>query len=152
MAKYLSRAKRLDQAMAPMGDSQTIVEGILEVMENAEVPRWELLTGAADTIEGGKSEVECLKEELEGWYDNLPENFQNGMKGDELQEAIDALDTLVESMDEAISDIGDIVATAEKSAKGKEPMDLEETMDTLRSIIEKIEEFSCPDVMFPGMY
>ena len=41
--------------------------------------------GAVDTI----SE---LRDELESWYDNLPENFQNGDKGSALQEAMDALD------------------------------------------------------------
>ena len=36
---------------------------------------------------------EALKDELQEWYDNLPENFQNGSKGESLQEAIDALES-----------------------------------------------------------
>lgn len=35
-----------------------------------------------------------LSEELRDWYDNLPESFQNGSKGDMLQEASDALEGL----------------------------------------------------------
>lgn len=34
-----------------------------------------------------------LRDELQNWYDNLPENFQNGDKGSQLQEAIDNLET-----------------------------------------------------------
>lgn len=37
-------------------------------------------------------EIESLKEELQEWYDNLPESFQNGSKGEELQSAIDELE------------------------------------------------------------
>jgi chromosome segregation ATPase len=37
-----------------------------------------------------------LKEELESWRDNLPENLQNGSKADELNEAIDAIDGVSE--------------------------------------------------------
>jgi tetratricopeptide (TPR) repeat protein len=32
-----------------------------------------------------------LRDELQDWYDNLHENFQNGQKGEELQEAIEYL-------------------------------------------------------------
>ncbi len=38
------------------------------------------------------SEIESLKEELQEWYDNLPESFQNGDKGDALQSAISELE------------------------------------------------------------
>jgi hypothetical protein len=37
-----------------------------------------------------------LKEELESWRDNLPENLQNGSKADELNEAIDGIDGVYE--------------------------------------------------------
>ena len=152
MSKYLSRSKRLDNAVAPLGDAQHTVQMILDVVEEQEVPRWELLDNAVSIIESAQAEVEELKEELESWYDNLPENFQNGMKGDELQEAIDALDNLSDSMNEATSLLSDLVKEADKSAKGKHPMDLDEAKDTLQSVIDSLDEMSCPDVMFPGMY
>lgn len=152
MAKYLSRAKRLDNAVAPLGEAQNTVQMILDVMEEQEVPRWELLSNASNIIEGAKDEVECLKEELENWLDNLPENLQSSMKADSLQEAIDALDTLVEDIDETTSNLNDLVTEFEESAKGNKPMDLEEAKETLQSVIDKLDEMSCPDVMFPGMY
>lgn len=42
------------------------------------------------------SAMDGIKDELQSWYDNLPENFQSGDKGDQLQTAIDA----IESVDE----------------------------------------------------
>ncbi|MGE0294727.1 MAG: hypothetical protein AB7P97_20440 [Hyphomonadaceae bacterium] len=46
----------------------------------------------ADAIENGVGELTQLRDELQEWYDNLPENFQSGDKGDQLQEAIGELD------------------------------------------------------------
>lgn len=46
-----------------------------------------------DVVENAKSELESLRDELQEWYDNLPESFQNGSKGDELQEAVSSLET-----------------------------------------------------------
>ena len=37
------------------------------------------------------SDIDDLRDELQEWYDNLPESFQNGSKGEQLQEAIDNL-------------------------------------------------------------
>src|SRR6266567_4390623 len=41
-----------------------------------------------DVVENAKSELESLRDELQDWYDNLPEGFRNGDKGDRLQEAV----------------------------------------------------------------
>lgn len=46
----------------------------------------------ADAVSTAFSEIESIKDELQEWYDNLPENFQNGSKGEALQEAISALE------------------------------------------------------------
>ena len=34
----------------------------------------------ADMVDNAKSELESLRDELQGWFDNLPESFQNGSK------------------------------------------------------------------------
>lgn len=53
------------------------------------------------------SEIDSLKEELQSWYDNLPENFQNGDKGQRLQEAIDQLESTSEpDCPDAVEDRG----------------------------------------------
>ena len=48
-----------------------------------------------------KSEGECLRDELQEWLDNLPENLQQGSKADEIQSAIDELETFIDALDAA---------------------------------------------------
>jgi len=43
--------------------------------------------------------VEELKDELQGWFDNLPEQFQSGDKGSELEEAIQQLEELKDGLE-----------------------------------------------------
>src|SRR5438477_8413 len=45
-----------------------------------------------DVVDDAQADLEALRDELQDWYDNLPENFQAGDKGDQLQEAIDQLE------------------------------------------------------------
>lgn len=45
-----------------------------------------------DAVSIAFGEMESIKDELEEWYGNLPENFQNGEKGEAIQEAISAID------------------------------------------------------------
>lgn len=52
------------------------------------------IEGTADGfVDDAFSDAEGLTEELQSWYDNLPESFQNGERGEKLQEAIDALES-----------------------------------------------------------
>ena len=46
--------------------------------------------------------IEELKEELQDWQDNIPENLQDGNKAQELDERIDELDTLIDDFNTAI--------------------------------------------------
>jgi hypothetical protein len=49
-------------------------------------------TSIESAVSDAYSGMEELKDELQNWYDNLPESFQNGSKGDALQSAIDQID------------------------------------------------------------
>lgn len=55
---------------------------------------------AKDLAEQAKSAFEDLRDECQEWFDNLPEGFQDGDKGQQLQEAIDNLDQAVSSSEE----------------------------------------------------
>lgn len=46
-----------------------------------------------EVISEAYNEFSALRDELHDWYDNLPESFQNGDKGNEIQEAIDQLES-----------------------------------------------------------
>lgn len=55
---------------------------------------------AIDDVSGARAEVEELRDELQNWYDNLPDNFREGDKGEQIQSAIDELETVASSMEE----------------------------------------------------
>ena len=56
-------------------------------------------TTIGELISDAYSEVESLAGEVRDWYDNLPESFQSGDKGDRLSEAADALENISDSTD-----------------------------------------------------
>jgi hypothetical protein len=65
----------------------------------------------ADAVGNAVSDLSTLRDELQEWFDNLPENFQNGDKGSQLEEAIGELDE-ADSFDgsaliDATNDAGD---------------------------------------------
>ena len=51
-------------------------------------------------ISDAKNEFESLRDELQEWKDNLPENLQNSSKADALQTAIDELEQLAGELDD----------------------------------------------------
>jgi hypothetical protein len=61
--------------------------------------RSERFSSAMEQISDARTEIECLRDELQDWLDNLPENLQSGMKADELQEAIDTLEEISGEID-----------------------------------------------------
>ena len=63
--------------------------------------RADRFAAAVNSISDGRGEIECLRDELQDWFDNLPENFQNGDKGNEIQEGIGNLETMASSLEEA---------------------------------------------------
>lgn len=61
--------------------------------------RRERLEQAVATISNGKDDIEALRDELQNWLDNMPENLQASSKADQLQEAIDALQEMIDSVE-----------------------------------------------------
>lgn len=59
--------------------------------EDPPVTRADRFSFAQAKISEALAEVQSLKEELESWRDNLPENLQGGSKADELDTAISEL-------------------------------------------------------------
>lgn len=52
-------------------------------------------------VSGAKTEAEELRDELQNWRDNIPENLQDGTKAGELDDAISALDEYIGALEEA---------------------------------------------------
>lgn len=63
--------------------------------------RLDRFSEAMGKVSEALSEVEELKSELENWLDNMPENLRGGSKADELEEAISALDEVINQLQEA---------------------------------------------------
>lgn len=58
---------------------------------------------AQSMVADAKSEAESLRDELQDWHDNLPESFQNGEKGESLNEAISQLEEFISGCESAES-------------------------------------------------
>ena len=63
---------------------------------------------AVAMIEEAKSILETCRDEEQDYFDNMPEPFQDGQKGEDAQTAIDALEeavSLIEDVGNSLSDI-----------------------------------------------
>lgn len=58
--------------------------------------RFQLIQEAASNLQ---TDAETLRDELQEWLDNMPENLQSGSKADELNDAISALDEVIEAFE-----------------------------------------------------
>lgn len=54
-----------------------------------------------EKINSSKTAIEELRDELQVWLDNMPENLQEGQKAEELEEAISSLNMIIDSLEEA---------------------------------------------------
>lgn len=61
----------------------------------------------ADELRNIHSLLEDLQNEEQEYLDNMPENMQQGDRGQQAEEAISALEDAVSSIDEAISRLED---------------------------------------------
>jgi len=59
----------------------------------------ERLEAVAGDVGRAAEEVRELISELESWRDNLPESLQGGSKSDELDDAINALETIADELE-----------------------------------------------------
>lgn len=58
-----------------------------------------------DRIEGAKMEIEEIKTEEEEYYNNMPEAFQDGEKGDRAQMVIEYLDEAMTAADNVVENL-----------------------------------------------
>ena len=65
----------------------------VEKLKTAE-SRADRLSEAEGLADDARQLVEELQDEMEQWYDSIPENLQQGSKAQEVEEARDALDSL----------------------------------------------------------
>lgn len=61
--------------------------------------RADRLQDARQSVEDATSDVEQLQQEMQDWYDSIPENLQQGEKANQVEEAANALETLHDELD-----------------------------------------------------
>jgi hypothetical protein len=65
------------------------------------VSRADRLGEAEKDWDNAKSIVQELHDEMEEWHDNMPENLKDGDKGQEVEAAKDALQEILDSLEQA---------------------------------------------------
>ena len=59
-------------------------------------------------IETIKSKLQDVLSDEEFAFDNMPENLQSSMRGEESEEAIECMNEAIESLDEALDQLNEI--------------------------------------------
>lgn len=85
-----------------------ISERDLSKEDNMNQQRRKRLEEASDLMNRARDILEEVKDEEQEAYDNLPENFQNGERGEEMQGYIDAIEEAYDGLDTACSAIEQI--------------------------------------------
>lgn len=70
--------------------------------------RRERIAEAINLLDQARDILDECKSEEEDYLDNMPENLQQGEKGDAAQSAIDSLESAIDSIDDAVSSAEEI--------------------------------------------
>jgi uncharacterized coiled-coil DUF342 family protein len=63
----------------------------------------------ADAISAFESDIDYLVNEEQEYYDNMPESFQNGEKGDVAQDSVWSLEAARDAICEAVSNLEEAI-------------------------------------------
>ena len=66
------------------------------------------ISSIVSELENLKSRLESVHMEEERVFDNMPENLQYSMRGEESQEAIDCMSEAISNLEEAIDQLNEI--------------------------------------------
>ena len=61
-----------------------------------------------DSLETIKSKLEGILSDEENYFENMPENLQGSMRGEESEEAIDILNEIIDTLGECIDSLSEI--------------------------------------------
>lgn len=75
----------------------------MNAKQKKEVQEW------ITTLEVIKTKAGDMMTDEECKFDNMPEGLQESEKGDAIQEAIDHLDTTINSLEEALDELNEII-------------------------------------------
>lgn len=94
-----SKARRLLAKVLAEATPSDLVQRVVRAKYSSRADR---LAEAESSLEDAKGIIEELHGELEQWYDGLPENLQGGNKASQLEEAIQALESVADEASQAL--------------------------------------------------
>lgn len=62
-----------------------------------------------DLLENAKCSLENILADEEDYFDNMPENLQGSMRGEESENAIDVLQDSIDEIESCIDDLNEII-------------------------------------------
>lgn len=74
------------------------------------------LNGLHGKIDDIRSQAETLRDEEQDYFDAMPENLQQGDRGQTAEEAIGYIESAVNALDEALSQLNDASRELENAA------------------------------------
>lgn len=96
------RRKQIDTCMNDVEKLKTEVEEFASTLSSD--TEKEIIADKEENWSGKvsdiKSDLESLRDEEQDYYDNMPEGFQNGEKGEAAQSAVDALENAITQLEE----------------------------------------------------
>lgn len=151
--KPKSRADRRDDVVSEIQKLKEHYSKVISALEAAgsDVSKRDELGQILSTLEISPSEmfddIESLKDELENWRDNLPENLQDSEKANQLEDAINSLDSAIDSLQSVDFDQPTLSETDFES-------DVHDAIDTIQTAHDDLDEVisNLEDVEFPGMF
>lgn len=70
--------------------------------------RRKMIADVVERLEAAKSDLEMIRDEEQDAFDNMPEGLQGSERGETMEEAIGHLDEAVESVEEALDELGEV--------------------------------------------
>lgn len=96
-------------------------------------------TDVESLIDDAFTEFEDLRDGLQEWFDSMPENLQSGQKGEDLQSAIDTLDSIERpDVPEFIGNIATVFIPSEKITSRPDRRD--NAVSELQTAVEMIQD------------
>lgn len=71
--------------------------------------RRKLLAAVVEKLQEAKSQLDILTEEEQGYFDNMPESFQEGEKGSIVEDCISSMGDASGEIDSVISTIEEVI-------------------------------------------
>lgn len=67
------------------------------------------ISAIIERLEACKSDLDCLREEEQECFDNLPESLQDAEKGETMQENADDLENVCDEIDNIIESLQEVI-------------------------------------------